>query len=183
MKLLCLQDAAERRSRYPRSSAFSDDVVVQSNEKIREFSTKSHLYSPIATCSAFVSKGSSIKEGWCSARNARSLSAPIPRQSAIRYLNHAAMTRTRHLNSSWSLGRAKDGGDGRCRRLVELDRGWCVLSQAHLPYRDMIPALVLSICSFLVAVEITCEFDSEYKTFFLTVFSSVYALLCLRYGM
>jgi len=151
------------------------DVIVQFKEKMGEFSTKNRLYCPIATCSAFIGEASSIEGDLV---NCPKCGAEVC--AYCKTVSHSISERCSDDNDSafklvLELGESEGWRRcGGCRRLVELDYGWCVYIKfttlpRHLPSSHAVNH------SFHMTVSITCKFDSEYKTFFLTVFSSVYA--------
>ena len=109
-----------------------DDDVVQFTEKMREFSTKNRLYCPMATCSAFIGEASSIK-----GRRVFCPKCGIAVCAYCKTVGHSILEPCSDdkdpasklvLELGESEGWRRCGG---CRRLVELDHGWCVLSQAH----------------------------------------------------
>ena len=136
-----------------------DDVVVQFNEKMREFGTKNRLYCPIATCSAFIGEASSVEGNLVNCPKCGidvcAYCKTVSHSISERCSDDDDPTSKLVLELGESEGWQRCGG---CCRLIELDHGWCALFQIH--YRDMSPTPMPSICSFHMTVIITCKFDS-----------------------
>lgn len=106
------------------------DTVVEFEEKLREFSTKNRLYCPQETCSAFIGEASSTK-----GEQVNCPKCGITVCTYCKTTSHSvweACSDDKDPASKLVLELGEREGwrrCGGCRRLVELDHGWCAFFQ------------------------------------------------------
>lgn len=104
------------------------DIFLEFEEKMREFGTKNRLYCPIATCSAFIGEASSTKGVGVNCPKCMTDVCAYCKTTSHPILEECSDDRDPTSRLVLELAERESWRRcGRCRRLVELNHGWCAL--------------------------------------------------------